>query len=69
MALREYRWNGLTWQIADEDIALYPGAVPVERPEAKPARNRKAATPKSRGTANKAQTPANKARKARAKAE
>ena len=30
MALREYRWRGFTWQIADEDIHMYPGAVPVD---------------------------------------
>ena len=30
MALREYRWRGFTWQIADEDVHMYPGAVPVE---------------------------------------
>lgn len=30
MALREYRWRGNTWQIADEDLYHYPGAVPVE---------------------------------------
>lgn len=69
MALREYRWHGLTWQIADEDVALYPGAELVEKPSVRPARNRKASTPKSREAANKAQSPANKARKPRAKAE
>lgn len=30
MALKEYRWRGYTWQIADEHLHLYPGAVPVE---------------------------------------
>lgn len=27
MALRIYKWRGYTWQIADEDIDKYPGAV------------------------------------------
>lgn len=28
--LREYRWRGYTWQIADEDLPKYPGAVLIE---------------------------------------
>ena len=31
MALKEYRWRGSTWQIADEDLPRYPGAVPVNQ--------------------------------------
>ena len=34
MALKEYRWRGYTWQISDEHLHLYPGAVPV-KPEPK----------------------------------
>lgn len=30
MALKKYRWNGYTYKIADEDLNMYPGAVPVE---------------------------------------
>ena len=35
--LREYRWRGNTWQIADEDLDKYPGAVLIEpaKPQAK----------------------------------
>lgn len=33
MALKEYRWRGYTWQIADEDLAKYPGAELVEAPK------------------------------------
>lgn len=37
MALKEYLWRGTTWQIADEDLDRYPGAVPVVKasPKAK----------------------------------
>jgi len=50
MALKEYLWRGNTYQIADEDLSRYPGAVPVGVESAKrAARNagRKAATPKA----------------------
>ena len=30
MALKIYKWRGYTYQIADEDLRLYPGAEPVE---------------------------------------
>lgn len=30
MALKLYKWRGSTWQIADEDLHRYPGAVPVK---------------------------------------
>ena len=30
MAMKKYTWRGFTYQIADEDLGLYPGAVPVE---------------------------------------
>ena len=50
MALREYRWRGSTWQIADEDIRRYPGAVPIDQ---KPKNNEK-----------KRPMPANKSRRA-----
>lgn len=36
MALKEYKWRGGIWQIADEDLHLYPGAEPAEaKPKAK----------------------------------
>lgn len=28
--MKKYTWRGFTYQIADEDLGLYPGAVPVE---------------------------------------
>ena len=46
MALREYRWRGYTWQIADEDIAKYPGAELVQ--PVKPKEKRKTPANKSR---------------------
>lgn len=49
MAMKEYSWRGFTYQIADEDLKFYPGAVPVHpEPEEKAD-----ATPK-----NKARKPA-----------
>ncbi len=35
MALKEYKWRGYTYQIADEDLKYYPGAKPINKPEAK----------------------------------
>lgn len=35
MAMKVYKWRGNTYQIADEDVRLYPGAVPVEAPKKK----------------------------------
>jgi len=29
--MREYKWNGRTYQIADEDLKFYPGAEPVTK--------------------------------------
>ena len=46
--LREYRWRGNTWQIADEDLPKYPGAVLVGQAEPK----------------TKKRTPSNKSRRA-----
>ena len=45
MALKEYRWRGYTWQISDEHLHLYPGAVLV-KPE--PKEKTKAPANKSR---------------------
>lgn len=45
MALKEYKWRGSTWQIADEDLGRFPGAVPVEKPKDK---EKKAPANKSR---------------------
>lgn len=28
--MKEYRWHGHTYQIAEEDLKNYPGAVPVK---------------------------------------
>ena len=50
MALKEYYWRGSTWQIADEDLRSFPGAVPVDN--------------KPKETAKKRPIPANKARRA-----
>ncbi len=50
MALKEYEWNGRVYQIADEDVPKYPGAVPVEKKAVEPE-------------AKKAKAPANKSRK------
>lgn len=33
--VKQYSWHGSTWQIADEDLHRFPGAVPVEKPEEK----------------------------------
>ena len=69
MALREYLFNGRTYQIADEDLPTYPGAVLIESVRAKEtakAAGRKAATPEP---ANKSAAPAaNKRRTTRTKA-
>lgn len=49
--LREYYWRGYTWQIADEDIDKYPGAVPVNRTAKKkksPASNKSRRAPKNK---------------------
>ena len=74
MALKEYTWRGHTYQIADEDLGRYPGAVPVAKQAAKPAateRGRKVATPKAKAEpSNKAAAPAaNKRRATRKKQE
>lgn len=51
MALKIYRWRGNTWQISDEDLPKYPGAVLVE-PEKKQKRttvpNKSRRTPKDK---------------------
>lgn len=49
MALRIYEWRGKTYQIAEEDLGMFPGAKPVDGEEKKPAPKKK-------------KTPANKAR-------
>lgn len=46
MALKEYIWRGTTWQIADEDLPRYPGAVPVRKPDEE--KNRRSPANKSR---------------------
>ena len=35
MAMKLYEYNGLTYQIADEDLHRYPGAKLVEKPKTK----------------------------------
>lgn len=35
MANKEYIWRGYTYRIAEEDLGMYPGAVPVEKPAEK----------------------------------
>jgi len=57
MAWKEYLSNGKTYQIADEDLRHYPGAVPVkdEAPvEPEPQ------TKKKKAPANKSRQPKNK---------
>lgn len=53
MALKEYRWRGSTWQIADEDLHRFPGAVPVNE--------------KPKSTEKKRTNPANKRREVKNK--
>lgn len=52
MALNEYLWRGSTYQIADEDLPHYPGAVlvnkaPKEKKQVTPA-NKTRRTPKNK---------------------
>lgn len=51
--LREYRWNGNTWQIADEDLHMYPGAELVEPAKDKAKKRETTPQNKSRRTQNK----------------
>lgn len=51
MAMKIYKWHGNTYQIADEDLDRYPGAVPVEPKKEKKAE--KAPSNKSRKAADK----------------
>ena len=44
--MKKYIWRGVTYQIAEEDLRKYPGAVPVE-PE-KPKATEKEAEPKAK---------------------
>ena len=47
--MKEYRWHGHTYQIADEDLENYPGAVPVKaEKEAPKNKARKSAANKSK---------------------
>lgn len=47
--MKEYRWHGHTYQIADEDLENYPGAVPVKaKTEAPKNKARKSATNKTK---------------------
>ena len=52
--LKEYIWGNHTYQIADEDLSRYPGAVPIESVRAKEA---------AKNAGKKAPTPSNKADK------
>ena len=50
MTLKNYEWNGATWQIDDKDLHLYPGAKLIGeklmKPAGKPSRPvNKVATP------------------------
>ena len=44
--MKKYIWRGVTYQIAEEDLYKYPGAVPVQ-PE-KPKAPEKKAEPKAK---------------------
>ena len=46
MALKEYRWRGSTWQIADEDLHHYPGAELIVK--AKDVSQKRATTPQNK---------------------
>ncbi len=46
--MKDYIWKGIQIQIADEDLHLYEGAVPVV-----PTKAKKAPANKARKTANK----------------
>ena len=50
MVMKIYKWHGNTYQIADEDLHLYPGAEPVEPKEKKAE---KAPSNKARKTKDK----------------
>ena len=39
--LKIYRWRGHTYQIAEEDLDKYPGAVPVEKEKKKTTKSRR----------------------------
>lgn len=52
--MKEYRWNGHTFRLDEEDLKNYPGAEPVIRPAKKkpePPKNKKAAAPKNKKAA------------------
>lgn len=49
--LKKYKWRGHTWQIADEDVHLYPGAEPIEE-KTEPKKTKEPAN-KSRQVKNK----------------
>lgn len=49
--MKEYRWKGKIWQIADEDLHMYPDAEPVEAPKKekkKTTKNKSRQTPKNK---------------------
>ena len=48
MALKEYYWRGSTWQIDDEDLPRFPGAVPVDQKPKETAKKRPVPADKSR---------------------
>ena len=49
--MKEYRWRGYTYQIADEDLHRYPGAELIE--EKKPDAKKREPQNKSRRAPNK----------------
>lgn len=52
--MKEYRWNGHTFRIADKDLKNYPGAEPVVKPAKKKAekpKNKKATAPANKKAA------------------
>lgn len=56
MAMKNYEWRGFVYQIADEDLEKYPGAVPVEEKKEDPkpeTKEKKAPLNKSRLAKNK----------------
>ena len=59
--MKKYIWRGVTYQIAEEDLGRYPGAIPVEpeKPAVEPERP-KATEKKAESKAKEA--PKNKSR-------
>lgn len=49
MAMKEYRWRGSTYKIADEDLKRYPGAELVVKAKPEPKNKRRTVKNKAKG--------------------